>query len=129
MWDLDQWCGAFVGAVFIFSFVRKLMDVRGWISQAAELSVPKPIALVVVAAEGSVGVLLVAQLWPRPATIVSLVMLMGFSALIASLLVRGRRPVCACFGASSAKPISWMTLARNMVFIAANVVALLGASS
>lgn len=129
MWDVGQWCGAFVGAVFIFSFVRKSMDVRGWISQAAELSVPTPVALAVVAAEGSVGILLVAQLWPRPATIVSLVMLMGFSALIASLLARGRRPVCACFGASSTKPISWMTLARNAVFIAANIVALLGTSS
>ena len=129
MWDVGQWCGAFVGAVFIFSFVRKSMDVRGWISQAAELSVPTPVALAVVAAEGSVGILLVAQLWPRPATIVSLVMLMGFSALIASLLARGRRPVCACFGSSSTKPISWMTLARNAVFIAANVVALLGTSS
>ena len=129
MWDVGQWCGAFVGAVFIFSFVRKSMDVRGWISQAAELSVPTPVALAVVAAEGSVGILLVAQLWPRPATIVSLVMLMGFSALIASLLARGRRPVCACFGSSSTKPISWMTLARNAVFIAADIVALLGTSS
>lgn len=129
MWDLGQWCGAFVGAVFIFSFVRKSMDVRGWISQASELSVPKPTALVVVVAEGGVGVLLVAQLWPRVTASASLVMLIGFSVLIASLLMRGRRPVCACFGASSTKPISWMTLARNAAFIAANVVALLGATS
>ncbi len=129
MWDFGQWCGAFVGAVFIFSFVRKSMDVRGWIAQANELGVPSPIALAVVTAEAGIGALLVAQLWPRVAAGASLVMLVGFSALIASLLLRGRRPACACFGASSTKPISWMSLVRNATFIAANVIALLGTSS
>lgn len=129
MWDLAQWCGAFVGAVFVFSCVRKVMDLRGWMLQASELAVPRVVAGAVVVAEGGVGVLLVAQLWPRVTASASLVMLIGFSVLIASLLMRGRRPVCACFGASSTKPISWMTLARNAAFIAANVVALLGATS
>ena len=129
MWDLAQWCGAFVGAVFVFSCVRKVMDLRGWMLQASELAVPRVVASAVVVAEGVVGVLMVAQLWPRVVATVSLVMLVGFSTLIGSLLVRGRRPACACFGSSSSKPISWMTLARNAVFVAANVVALLGATS
>lgn len=129
MWDLAQWCGAFVGAVFAFSCVRKVMDLRGWMLQASELAVPRVVAGAVVVSEGIVGVLLVAQLWPRIAATASLLMLVGFSTLIGSLLVRGRRPACACFGSSSSKPISWMTLARNAVFIAANVVALLGATS
>lgn len=129
MWDLAQWCGAFVGTVFVFSCVRKVMDLRGWMLQASELAVPRVVAGAVVVAEGIVGVLLVAQLWPRVVATASLVMLVGFSTLIGSLLVRGRRPACACFGSSSSKPISWMTLARNAVFIAANVVALLGATS
>ena len=87
------------------------------------------VAGAVVVAEGIVGVLLVAQLWQRVVATASLVMLVGFSTLIGSLLVRGRRPACACFGSSSSKPISWMTLARNAVFVAANVFALLGATS
>jgi hypothetical protein len=56
-------------------------------------------------------------------------MLLAFTILIVSLLARGRRPACACFGAARSRPISWWTVVRNLVFITVNVIALLGTSS
>ena len=123
MWNLSEWCAAFVGAVFIFSSTQKLIDRRGWVAQAAQLGVPRSIASIVAPLEGLVGVVLVAQIWSRVALVSSLILLVAFT----KLLSRGLRPPCACFGAARTRPISWWTVVRNVVFIAINLVALLGA--
>jgi hypothetical protein len=127
MWNLSEWCAAFVGAVFIFSSTQKLIDRRGWVAQAAQLGVPRSIASIVAPLEGLVGVVLVAQIWLAVALVASLAMLLAFTLLLVSLLARGLRPPCACFGAARTRPISWWTVARNVVFIVINLVALLGA--
>ena len=127
MWNLSEWCAAFVGAVFIFSSTQKLIDRRGWVAQAAQLGVPRSIASIVAPLEGLVGVVLVAQIWSRVALVSSLTLLVAFTLLLVSLLARGLRPPCACFGAARTRPISWWTVVRNVVFIAINLVALLGA--
>jgi hypothetical protein len=129
MWSLTEWCAAFIGAVLIFSATQKLTDWRGWISQSAQLGVPRSVATVVAPLEGLVGVALVSQLLSRLVLVVSLAMLLAFTTLIVSLLARGRRPACACFGAARSRPISWWTVVRNVVFITVNAIALLGTSS
>jgi len=129
MWDVSEWCAAFVGAIFIFSSTQKLTDWRGWIAQSTTLGVTRPVARVVAPLEGFVGIGLISQLWPPVVRIVSLVMLLSFTALIVGLLARGRRPACACFGAGRTRPISWWTVVRNVAFILVNVIALLGVSS
>jgi hypothetical protein len=127
MWNLSEWCAAFVGAVFIFSSTQKLIDRRGWVAQAAQVGVPRSIASIVAPLEGLVGVALVAQIWPVVALVASLTLLVAFTLLLVSLLARGLRPPCACFGAARTRPISWWTVARNVVFVVINLVALLGA--
>ena len=127
MWNQSEWCAAFVGPIFIFSSTQKLIDRRGWVAQAAQLGVPRSIASIVAPLEGLVGVVLVAQIWSRVALVASLTLLVAFTLLLVSLLARGLRPPCACFGAARTRPISWWTVVRNVVFIAINLVALLGA--
>jgi len=127
MWNLSEWCAAFVVAVFIFSSTQKLMNRRGWVAQAAQLGVPRSIASIVAPLEGLVGVVLIAQIWTVTALLSSLTLLVAFTLLLVSLLARGLRPPCACFGAARTRPISWWTVVRNVVFIAINLVALLGA--
>ena len=49
--------------------------------------------------------------WPRAvAALVAAVVLCAFTALIVVRLAQGRRPVCACFGALSARPIGAATV-------------------
>ena len=126
MWNLGEWCAAIIGAIFIFSSTQKLIDRRGWVTQAAQLGVPQSIASLVAPLEGLVGVVLIAQTWPAVALIASLALLVAFTMLLVSLLVRGMHPPCACFGAARARPISWWTVMRNALFIALNLIALLG---
>jgi hypothetical protein len=52
-------------------------------------------------------------------------LLLSFTVVIVSNLLRGNRPACACFGARANTPISWWTVARNGVLIALIVAALL----
>ena len=127
MWNLSEWCAAFVGAVFIFSSTQKLIDRRGWVAQADQLGVSRSIASIVAPLEGLVGVILIAQICSVVALLSSLILLVAFTLLIVSLLARGLRPPCACFGAARTRPISWWTVVRNVVFIVINLVALLGA--
>ena len=126
MWNLSEWCAAFVGAVFIFSSTQKLIDRRGWVAQADQLGVSRSIASIVALLEGLVGVILIAQICSVVALLSSLILLVAFTLLIVSLLARGLRPPCACFGAARTRPISWWTVVRNVVFIVINLVALLG---
>ena len=59
----------------------------------------------------SSGRLLAAGLWAAAALLLSL------TALVGVTLARGERPVCQCFGAASAEPISGWTLARNVALV------------
>ena len=129
MWNVAEWCSALVGVVFIFSSTQKLIDWHGWLNQSRQLGVGRVVASFVAPIEGVVGIALVTQLWPRLALVVSLALLLAFTALLVSLLARGRRPACACFGSARTRPISWLTVVRNVAFIAVNVAALLGTGS
>lgn len=113
-----------LGAVFIVSAVTKLVDVAGWLRQAAGLAVPVAVAGVVPFVELAVGAATATQLAaPLPAA-VALGLLVAFTALIGWNLMRGRHPPCACFGATSTTPISWRHIARNTVFMAVAVIAI-----
>jgi uncharacterized membrane protein YphA (DoxX/SURF4 family) len=109
---------ALLGAVFVVSGVMKIAAPRQWRLQAGELGVPAPIAAVVPFVELPVGALLVAQVARRPIAAIAAVLLLAFTALLALRLSQGRRPPCACFGAWSTKPISWLDVVRNAVFLA-----------
>jgi hypothetical protein len=71
------------------------------------------------------GALLVLGWWPRVTTIAAVLVLGAFTGLIVTNLLRGNRPSCACFGVRSARPLSWMFVARNVAFVGLLLVALL----
>lgn len=114
---------AVLGAVFLLSGGLKVNS-PAWPAHARQLGVPKPIALVVAWVELLVGGALVARLAVPIVPIVALVMLVLFTALIGLRLARGRRPVCACFGHLSVRPIGPDTIVRNLVFMGLAAVAM-----
>ncbi|NBY44517.1 MAG: hypothetical protein EBQ64_00770, partial [Acidimicrobiia bacterium] len=61
--------------------------------------------------------------WFDQAVAASLILLVGFTIL---LLVRLRDPErlpCACFGATSQRPMSWLDVLRNVILIAVLIAA------
>ncbi len=74
-----------------------------------------------------IGALLIAQVATAPVSIVALIVLQIFTLLIIVNLGRGHRPVCACFGSWSSKPLGWGHIMRNVAFMMLAVLAYVGA--
>jgi len=102
-----------LGAAFVVAGASKLAAGPAWRAQAAGLGAPGwsvgPLPWV----EVVLGAALISNLFRRPAAIVSLGLLLGFSSLLVARLGEGRHPPCACFGAWSARPLGPGHLVRN----------------
>jgi uncharacterized membrane protein YphA (DoxX/SURF4 family) len=115
-----------LGVVFLWSGTAKRVRPEAWHRQASEFGTPHWLAVALPWVELGVGACLLAQVWrPWPA-VVATVMLVGFTTAISIRLAQGRRPPCACFGAS-AHPIGPWTLVRNALLLVLAVEAVLSA--
>lgn len=112
-----------VGVVFVVAGAAKLAAGPGWRASARDLGAPDWTVPVVPWLELAVGALLIVQLARPWSALAALVMLAGFSALIAVRLRADERPVCACFGQWSASEIGPRHLVRNAVLAALALVA------
>ncbi len=113
-----------LGAVFVVAGAAKLADGAAWPSRAAAMGVPRQVARLVPWWELVLGALLVVgagRPWPALAAAATL---LAFTAAIVRLLATGRRPVCACFGVWSARPLGGRHVVRNAVLLALAAVAL-----
>jgi uncharacterized membrane protein YphA (DoxX/SURF4 family) len=112
-----------LGVVFVVAGASKLAAGERWTANARELGAPVRVAMFVPWAELVVGALLVVQFgvpWPA---IAAIVMLAGFSILLAAHLRDADRPSCACFGQWSDSEIGAGHLVRNAVFVGLAVLA------
>ena len=112
-----------VATVFIYAGVAKFATFENWTIQARALGAPDPFVVLVPLAEIALAVLLVGGWWFDQAVAASLILLVGFTIL---LLVRLRDPErlpCACFGATSQRPMSWLDVLRNVILIAVLIAA------
>ena len=115
-----------LGLTFLVAGGAKIAAGPSWPVHVRDLGVPGFVAPVLPWIELSIGAALVAQLLQPFAAWAAIGLTVGFSALIVLRLSQGRRPVCACFGAWSAKPIGPRHLYRNASMVALGVVALFG---
>ena len=113
-------------AVFFFAAVAKLRSPGAIATATVELGAPQWMAPFLVPAECSVVVALV--LAPQIGSALAIVMLSGFTFLLARVVRSGRAVSCACFGASSAAPVTATTVARNVGLLVLALVAGFSAS-
>jgi hypothetical protein len=114
--------GASLGVVLLWSGGAKLASPARWRAQASEFGAPARAIAPLPWVELVLGGLLVAQLArPLPA-IAAGALLAVFTVGLVQRLRTGRRPPCACFGAS-ARPISWWSVARNVLLMVVAAVA------
>ncbi len=123
--DISWLCAGVVGAVFVFAAVAKFFMGSNWLLQARDLGVPRALMVFVPWVEFAVGVALLGRVVPMLTYSLAALLLLAFTALIVSKLLRGQHPQCACFGRRSSKPIGWSNVTRNLVLIALIVVAAL----
>lgn len=117
--------GVALGIVMCVAGATKIARGDRWPAEARSMGAPSVVIPFVPWVEIIVGALLVARLGATIAGIVALVMIIGFTGLIIGNLFAGRRPVCACFGAWSTKPLGWQHVVRNVALAGLAVVSLL----
>lgn len=123
--DFAWVCAAIVGSVFVWAGATKLQARRTWVDQARDMGAPTWVSPFVPYLELVLGALLVLGWWPRVTTVAGMMVLVAFTGLIVTNLLRGNRPSCACFGVRSARPLSWLFVVRNVAFVGLLLVALL----
>src|SRR5262249_18429428 len=110
-----------LGAAMVVAGAGKIAS-RSWPEHATALGAPRWAVPVVPWTEVVLGALLVAGLWVRWVAVAVVALLLVFTGLLATHLARGDRPVCACFGPLSRRPISWWSVARNLAMVALGIV-------
>lgn len=116
-----------LGLVMCAAGASKIRMGRAWIDQGRLLGAPAFVLPAVPWVEIVIGALLIAQITTAAVAIAALVLLQLFTLLIVINLGQGRRPVCACFGSWSAKPLGWGHVVRNAAFMVLAVLAYVGA--
>ena len=112
--------GAALGVVLLVSGIVKRVD-RSWPTAASALGAPSWLAVPWV--EIVLGAVLVSGLVRPFAAALAAALLLVFTVLLGASLAHGRRPPCACFGSRSRKPISALSVVRNMVLLALAAIA------
>lgn len=118
--------GISVGAVMCIAGGSKIAKDDQWPHEARTMGAPKAVIPVLPWVEIILGALLVARLAEFIAGIITLLVIISFTALIIGHLLAGRHPVCACFGNWSMKPLGWQHVLRNVILIALTVLSLSG---
>lgn len=114
-----------VGALFLVSGALKLRD-PSWPGAARAMGAPRWSVPLIAPVEIVLGAVLAAgAVRPWPAWL-ALGLLAAFGAALIRVLRRpiAERPVCACFGRRSARPVGVGSLLRNAVLAGLAVVAL-----
>jgi len=106
-----------LGLAMLAAGAAKLAS-RTWPADARGIGAPAWTVPLVPWVELSLGALLVVDVLRPLVAIATAVLLAAFTALLSVRLTRGERPPCACFGRLSTRPISWWSVARNLVLIA-----------
>jgi len=114
-----------LGLVFLAAGVLKLVEGPGWLKQAADMDVGRPLAIVVPYVEVALGVLLVTQLFAPWPAVFALGLLLAFLVVILHRLRDGSRPPCSCFGSRSKRPLGAYHVVRNSVFLALALIAVI----
>jgi hypothetical protein len=109
-----------LAATFFCAALPKIGNQSAFKKGLLGFGVPKvliaPMGLWIPLVELLVAVLLIPSITAWWASVVALVMLGAFTAVVAVNLFRGNRPACNCFGHRGASPIGPSTVVRNLFF-------------
>ncbi|MCB2155491.1 DoxX family membrane protein [bacterium] len=125
-------CRFVAGGAFLFAAFQKLagpqkfaLDINA-LGLVPEATVPI-FAFLVPWTEIVIGICLLYGIWSRSAGWLATIVYAGFTAVLASAMIRGLDASCGCFGDSfGGGVINVYSLLRNSVFIAASLVVALG---
>ena len=106
--------GLVLGCVLVAAGVLKARD-PAWPRTATRFGTPTPVAAGLPWTEIVLGALLVVDIGRPLVATAAFLLLTTFTVVVARRLFAGDTVPCGCFGSvGPARPISWMTLVRNV---------------
>ncbi|HEX2063289.1 MAG TPA: MauE/DoxX family redox-associated membrane protein [Acidimicrobiales bacterium] len=114
-----------LGLVLMWAGTAKLVQ-PAWPATAASFGAPSWLIPVLPWAELVLGSLLVPGVGLPWTALVALVLLATFTVAVAVKLGKGADVPCGCFGETSAAPVRWDSLVRNLVLCGLAVAAAVG---
>lgn len=114
---------AILGVLFIWAALAKISDLSGFAGEVhnfriVPLALENLFAMTLPWIEVVAGVALVLNVAPRAATAVLGVLLIVFLIAIVSAIIRDLDIACGCFGTRDAAQTGWVTLLRDIGFLA-----------
>ena len=108
-----------LGAVFLFSGALKIRD-SSWHSAAQQFGAPKFVAIAIAPIEIILGAMLVVGVGTPWTSIGAEVLLAMFTIAMLRVMRRpvSQRPICACFGRWTSRPVGTSSVLRNLVLLA-----------
>jgi hypothetical protein len=121
-----------LGLVFEWSGIAKVASRTAWQVEGTPFStgrrsLDRLVRAVLPWFEIALGVLLIVRLAPAVVGTVCVVVLAAFTVALIRVLAAGQRPPCMCFGVARARPVSWSSVARNVVLLGVAVAVIAGA--
>ncbi len=122
-------CALVLAAVFVRAAVVKLLRADESETGFAALHLPaaRPLARIVPLVELVLAIVLIVA--PRVGGIAALVLLAGFTLVLARAIASGVNAPCNCFGAARRQPISGIDIIRNLALAGFAVAAVMAAPS
>ncbi|HEY0100628.1 MAG TPA: MauE/DoxX family redox-associated membrane protein [Pyrinomonadaceae bacterium] len=125
----------FVALIFIASGGAKLLRPRLFVDAVRDFkivpdSASKPVAYLLPYLETCVGLFLLLDQYRPIFLTVAVIMLAAFTLAITVNLARGRTLIsCGCFGSHEKTELTWLLVARNLLFVAVAIVGLIHGGS
>lgn len=113
-----------LAVVFAASAIAKLRDPRSTAEAFAAIGVPDPDSASRLLPLPELAIVVLLLVAPAVGAIAVLVLLAFFTTFLIGRIRAGVSAPCACFGAPSVRPISWLTVARNGALSGLAVIAL-----
>ena len=108
--------------MFVLAAIKALTGREAYMAMLGDFGVParlrQPVAVTQTGLELLIGVALLVPALATAGAMAALGLLCCYTAVVAYTLSTGKRPRCNCFGHLSQKPIGYMTIVRNVGFIA-----------
>jgi uncharacterized membrane protein YphA (DoxX/SURF4 family) len=116
-------CRAALGGVFIWASLSKIGDPAAFAQSIAHYKIVTEPLLINLAAvilpwvEFAAGALLILNVWPRGAWTILAGLVLAFSVLIVTTMVRGIDIACGCFGSADDSRVGLGLLVRDLALL------------
>ncbi|HNR39962.1 MAG TPA: MauE/DoxX family redox-associated membrane protein, partial [Acidobacteriota bacterium] len=116
-------CRAVLGGVFIWASVSKIADPAAFAQSIVNYKIiTAPVwvnlaAVILPWVELAAGVLLILNVWSRGAWVILTGLVLVFSVLIATTMVRGIDIACGCFGSAETSRVGLGLLVRDLALL------------